>query len=565
MIIDASAIDSGSLLQADVCIVGGGAAGITLAMDLLGRGLDLLLLESGGPAASPSVQDLYRGEVVNARLHSPPDKYRQRQFGGSTAIWGGRCAPFDPIDFEARPFVPGSGWPIGYDEVACHYPAANRLMEAGACEYDADEGFNAEDSAMFAGFHSERVRTNGLERFSCPTDFAVRYRRRLELAPDLRVILRANCTAIRLAADGRLVKRLEVGTLEGRRFSVAARRVVLAIGGLETPRLLLASNDVQTQGIGNLHDVVGRYYMCHIAGNTGELHVDGPTSAVVHGYLVSKDGVYCRRRLSLTAAEQRRIGAANMVARLHFPRVTDPSHRSGVLSGLCLVKRLVRYEYGKRLDDGEPPSLGHYLRHLRNVLADPFYTIAFLSHWVTRRTLAPRKFPSVILRNRSNRFSLEVNAEQRPMRESRVTLGNERDALGMPRIKVDWRYCRADIDSVARTLAVFAEEFSRSGLISLRYDSGKLEEDLTRFGAYGGHHIGTTRMGDDSRCSVVDRNCRVNGVCNLYIAGSAVFPTSSQANPTLHIAAMALRLSKHLAEGLGSRSSAAAVVEQVAS
>jgi choline dehydrogenase-like flavoprotein len=156
----------------------------------------------------------------------------------------------------------------------------------------------------------------------------------------------------------------------------------------------------------------------------------------------------------------------------------------------------------------------------------------------------------VILRNRSNRFSLEVHGEQIPQPHSRVTLAGGIDALGMPRLKVDWRYSRADIDSVGASLDVMADEFARSGKARFDYNRHTLEEDLMRFGAYGGHHIGTARMGVDPRSSVVDADCRVHSVRNLFVAGSAVFPTSSQANPTLTLVAMSLRLGDHLSRQL---------------
>jgi choline dehydrogenase-like flavoprotein len=191
-----------------------------------------------------------------------------------------------------------------------------------------------------------------------------------------------------------------------------------------------------------------------------------------------------------------------------------------------------------------------YARHLRNVLADPLDTAAFLAHWVTRRTLAQRKFPSVILRNRSNRFSLEVHGEQAPRADSRVTLTDKVDALGMPQLRIDWRYGADDIASVDRTLALVASELERTGAGRLEVDRDTLEEDLLRFGAYGGHHIGTARMGTDPRTSVVDADCRVHSVRDLYVAGSAAFPTSSQANPTLTLIALSLRLGKHLGERL---------------
>jgi hypothetical protein len=167
---------------------------------------------------------------------------------------------------------------------------------------------------------------------------------------------------------------------------------VLATGGLETARLLLASRDVTPQGVGNQHDVVGRYYMCHIAGNVGTLTVHGPTRNVRHGYEISPEGIYCRRRISV-AAEQKRLGLANAVARLHFPRITDPAHRSGVLSGLFLARKMISYEYSKRLKDGAPPTAGVYARHLLNVVTDPLDTTTFLAHWLAKRTLRRPEIP----------------------------------------------------------------------------------------------------------------------------------------------------------------------------
>lgn len=543
MIDSADNVPRQSEVAVDLCIVGTGAAGIPLALTLSGQGLSILLLEAGYLKEHAPTQALYAGEVSDARLHSPPDKYRQRRFGGSTAIWGGRCMPFDPIDFAERSYLPGSGWPIEHADLAAYYPQANSWAEAGICEYNAEALFGAPEQAMFRGFKSEVVRTDSLERFSCPTHFGARYARRLELADDIRVLLGANCTALRYRNGS--IASAEVATLGGNRFSVKARRFVLATGGIETARLLLASNDSCPAGIGNEHDLVGRHYMCHIAGNVGALTVHGPTSNARHGYEISPEGIYCRRRLCLTEAEQQRIGAGNMVARLHFPRIADPAHRIGVLSGLYLAKNFISYEYGKRLNDGRA-SLSTYARHVGNIVADAWDTTAFLGHWLSRRTLAERKFPSVILKNRSNRFSLEVHSEQFPNPDSRITLADEADALGVRRVRVDWRYLPADIESVKKTLDVFASEFERSGIARLEFNPETLEQDLTRFGAYGGHHIGTARMGNDPRNSVVDRHCRVHSTDNLYIASSAVFPTSSQANPTLTIVAMALRLADHL-------------------
>jgi choline dehydrogenase-like flavoprotein len=550
VIVDADSIDQGACLRADVCVVGGGAAGISLALSLSGQGLRIILLESGRMHEDAATQALSAGEVADERLHSPADKYRQRRLGGSTGTWGGRSMPFDPIDFEARSQVPHSGWPISYEDLLPFYPQANALSEAGRFSYDADEALGGAAPPMIRGFASDVVRTNGLERFSCPTNFGTRYERRLRVAPDIQVLLGANVTAIGLEADGRSVRDVVVATLAGRRFRVAARATVLATGGLETARLLLASRDVAAQGVGNEHDVVGRYYMCHIAGNVGTLVFNGRPQDVRHGYEVTPEGIYCRRRLAIAPGEQRRHGLANCVARLHFSRITDPRHRNGVLSGLFLSRKFISYEYGKRLNDGTALTPGLYARHVWNVITDPVDTAAFLAHWAAKRTLAQRKFPSVILRNRTNRFSLEMHGEQIPRADSRVTLTDKTDALGMPQLRIAWRYSPDDIESVRRTLDLVAQELERSGAGRLEYERDTLEEDLMRFGAYGGHHIGTARMGTDPRTSVVDANCRVHSVHNLFVAGSATFPTSSQANPTLTLVALSLRVGKHLSRRL---------------
>jgi choline dehydrogenase-like flavoprotein len=185
---------------------------------------------------------------------------------------------------------------------------------------------------------------------------------------------------------------------------------------------------------------------------------------------------------------------------------------------------------------------------LANIFASPLEIVRFLYKWITKRILASRKFPSIILENRTNSFSLEVHGEQCPNAESRVLLSEEKDELGMRKVLIDWRYSEQDICSVKETLIAVSEELCRLGLGQLRFDEDTLEKELLRFGAYGGHHMGTARMGTDPKTSVVDRNCKVHNVTNLFIAGSAVFPTSSQANPTLTVTALAVRLSDHIAK-----------------
>lgn len=543
--IDARTLDDGEILAADICIVGAGAAGISMALEFADSGLNILLLESGGTKSEKKTQQLYAGTVVDEHLHSPPDRYRQRRFGGSSTIWGGRCVPFDHIDFPYRPYIQDSGWPIDYETLLPYYYRASSLCETGRFAYTAEEAFPTELRPMIKGFRSAHFSSNTMERFSAPTDFGIRYSEQLRAASNIRLLLHANLTALHLNPDGTTVNRATVKTLTGKTFRVTADTFVLATGGLEVARLLLANNDVHKTGIGNKHDLVGRYYMCHIAGTVGSLKVvDSDT--VWHDYDVSDEGVYCRRRLALTSQAQRLFQIGNFVARLHHPRITDPSHQTGSLSFLYLAKAFIRYEYGKRLHGDESADLKLWLRHARNVIVDCVDTISFLLHWFRHHTLAKRKFPSIIVKPKGQCYSIDFHAEQLPNRDSRVTLGDECDELGSPRLKIDWRYLSADVETVRRAMALLANDLQSSGVGTLDYDASALEAEITRYGAYGGHHIGTTRMGDNPLSSVVDPDCRVHDVDNLFIASSSVFATSSQANPTLTIVAMALRLADHL-------------------
>jgi hypothetical protein len=320
------------------------------------------------------------------------------------------------------------------------------------------------------------------------------------------------------------------------------------MGGIETPRLLLTSHDVHPNGIGNANDLVGRFYMCHIAGTIGSLQVNGPDSAVWHGYDVAADGTYCRRRISLRPEVQAERQLGNVVFRLHHPRITDPRHRTGPLSAIFLAQRFISYEYAKRLVSDAPPTPSLWLRHGLNAVTDPFSTVRFLGHWLRDRTLAERKFPSIIIRPKTNLFSLDFHAEQMPNQESRVGLGAATDRFGNRQVRIDWRYNRQDIATVAESFDLLRGDLMKEsiGNLTLAPDETDIETVVRRDGAYGGHHIGTVRMASSPSSGVIDGDGKVFGVNNLYVAGSATFATSSQANPTLTIVALALRLASHL-------------------
>lgn len=548
MIGNAGSIVHGAIIEADVCIIGGGAAGISVALELLNTGLRIVLLEAGGEEEDRHDQALYEGEVADASLHSPLDKYRQRRFGGSTTIWGGRCVPLDPIDFEAREWISNSGWPICYREVAQYYPRANTICEAGRCSYQAEESVLGGMRPIVRDFDPVDFTTAHIERFSCPTDFGRRYRQQLASSVTTRVLLHANCTRLVASSDGARIEMAAVRTRDGNCFGVAATQFVLATGALEVVRLLLVSDDVHAAGIGNARGLVGRYYMSHIAGTIGTLRIDRPAEDVWQGYDRAEDGVYCRRRIALRESAQRRERIGNAVFRLHHPRIPDPRHRTGALSAIFLARRMISYEYAKRLESHEPLTTRAWLQHLANVGTDAPGVSRFLWHWLRDRVLAERKFPTVIIRPRTNLFSLDFNAEQVPNWNSHVRLIDQTDALGVPRLHVDWRYTDADVQTISSAFRLLQQDIALAGVgdLGLEPDEANIEAVVRRDGAYGGHHIGTARMGLDPTQGVVDGNCRVFGVNNLYIGGSAVFPTSGQANPTLTIVALAVRLARHI-------------------
>ncbi len=548
MIQDADDIVRDAVLHSNICIVGGGPAGISLALQLASTGKSVLLLESGDFAPGEKYQALNTGEVVDEALHSPPDKYRQRCLGGSTSIWGGRCVPFDPIDFDTRPWIDNAEWPISYADVERYYPDANALCEAGEYQYDARMATRGGMRPILQGFTPAHFDLNGIERFSCPTNFGQRYAPRLRAAPNVRVMLHS--TVIRLCStrDGTRIDHLQVRNSRDIGFTVSADQFVLAMGGIEIPRLMLTSDTVHTNGIGNARDLVGRYYMCHIAGTVGNLQVNGSKGAVWHGYDVADDGTYCRRRISLKPETQAQLGVGNVVFRLHHPRIADPSHRTGPLSAIYLAQNFISYEYAKRLVSSTPASPQIWARHLLNATTNPLATAGFLTHWLRHRILADRKFPSIIIRPRSNQFSLDFHAEQMPNPLSRIDLAAATDRYGNRQVRVDWRYTTQDVETVSSAFDLLRGDLADQQIAALDFAEGEsdIETVIRRDGAYGGHHIGTARMGVNAASGVVDKNCKVFGINNLYLAGSAVFPTSSQANPTLTIVAMALRLADYL-------------------
>jgi choline dehydrogenase-like flavoprotein len=534
--IDALALAPGSTVDTDVCIVGAGAAGLTLARALLGSGLRVLVVESGGFDFDAGITALGDGDNLGA-VYYPLADSRLRFFGGTTSIWGGRCAPLDPVDFEPRKGLPLHGWPIRYQDLLPGYETAQALLEAGPFRYDASlwsemglpDGVVRSDGKP--GFAPDLI-DYSFWRFDFEkARFGVRKAQDLLQANDVTVLLRANVVALEANADACMIRGLDVRAPDDRRIHVKAARVVLAAGGIENPRILLASRGVEPEGIGNRHDQVGRCFMEHPHGRLGR--IEGP-----NGYHLW-DAFRMRFRehdvpiapvLRLAAAAQHARGLLNTA--VTFKLQKDP--RSGIPRSKALYQ-----------------SLKHQLNPTRNNRT--------LWHWYRdtrlayRRWLRPR-MERIKARRTDRVLSVMIRGEQAPNPMSRVLLSDRTDRHGVPLANLDWRMSAIDKATVRGLGEILDAELQRLRLGRLIMEDWVLDggvdwpADATvgnhPFGGY--HHMGTTRMSSNPAQGVVDTDCRVHGYHNLYVAGSSVFPTGGWANPTLTIMALAMRLAGHL-------------------
>jgi choline dehydrogenase-like flavoprotein len=524
MIIDLRNHPSPPPLEADVCIVGGGAAGICIAQELAGSPLRVLLLEAGGLEFDPASQDVYRG--VNAGLpYFALEEARLRFFGGTTNHWSGWCRPLDPIDFERRPWIEGSGWPISYAELEPYFARATRYAELPAetfrVEDWTDPGVRGEAAVTPLPLGEESFSTI-IYKFSPPTRFGSRYRNTLQAAENVTVLLNAYVTELIAAADGGRITTARVAPTPTQRLDVQARLFVLATGGIENARILLLSRSVHTNGIGNEYDLVGRYFADHVELASGYVL---PTAQpeLLASYMAGRPIALAGLRLS--PAAQARVGCPGCAITFH--PVVDYTESS---AGFGSLRRLVR-----SAAQGKVPE--RLLSDLANVVTD----IDRLAAFGLRRALGKPSDERLLM--------IMSRVETVPNRESRVTLDSSRDAFGLNRVRLEWRLSETDKRSVHATQMELARALGRAGLGRVLVEFG-VDEPWPSVTQGGYHHMGTTRMSDDPKTGVVDRHCRVHGLHNLYIAGSSTFRTTGVANPTLTILALALRIADRIKEEL---------------
>jgi choline dehydrogenase-like flavoprotein len=461
------------------------------------------------------MQDLYRGEIVG-QPYFPLEAARLHCFGGTTGHWAGWCSPYDAIDFEERPWVPNSGWPITRAELDPYYARAQPLLDLGAYDYNADSWFDKEPALEPLPLNGRRFWTK-MWQFSPPTRFGTKYRDAIVSAPNVHLYTYANVGEV-IANEGlTAVDSLRVRTLTGKEHRVRANTYVLACCSIQNARLLLASNRQANTGLGNAHDVVGRYFMEHLEMPGGALVLTRPEKTRMKMYAVEFGKTKARGEIALTPSAQRQHAVLNGTASLEPAAFGEPGKSTFEFMTPHVVEALRLWDLNGR--HGPSP-----LSHEGGVASDS----------------AGAQPPSF--------YQLATRMEQSPNPNSRVTLSEVQDALGMPRVRLDWRLTPLEKRSIRVFYELLGQEMGRQDLGRVQLREWLLDDDNTwpPFVGGGWHHMGTTRMSTDPKRGVVDPNCRVHGLGNLYIAGASVYPTAGAANPTLTLVSLSLRLSDHL-------------------
>lgn len=546
MILDARTLDHDQKLSADLCIVGAGVAGITLAREFIDQELSVLIVESGGERPKPETQRLAEGDITG-RSYSSLDDACKRSLGGTSWAWninlpdgrnGVRLRALDEIDFVERPEIPHSGWPISKKDLDPYYERAHEVFQLGPYSYSPEDWCpHVQESQM--PIENDSIETT-IFQFADAKLFRETYPEELRKAPNVTVLTNATVVELETNEAATTVTGLQARTLSGKSLQVVSSRFVVAAGGIQTPRLLLLSNQHAPKGLGNQNDLVGRFFMEH--------------PHVVAGWFVPSKPV-APKELALYQEREAADGTPILDTTRPILGYLTPTARTLIknrLPNFCTSFRPKLDDYWRTHTSEGWKSLGQLWyarkrglpeqphRHLAQAVAD-FPDLAHIAYEKLRRGFRERfgngEPPAV--RN----FQLQQMAEQVPNPESRVTLASERDQLGQPRARLDWKLSPRDVQGIQNAQKVVKQALETSDLGHV--DVAPLENIRDRmFGGY--HHMGTTRMSASPRDGVVDSDCKVHNVSNLYIAGSSVFPTSGCANPTLTIVALALRLADHL-------------------
>jgi choline dehydrogenase-like flavoprotein len=551
MIIDAHSVPEDTTIETDICIVGSGTAGLTLAREFIGQDFNVCLLESGGLKPDRETQALCQGENIGHPYFSL-DIARARYFGGTTNRWnipigddcsGVRMRPLDAIDFEKRDWVPYSGWPFDKAHLDPFYSRAEEICKITPAGYEVSDWQDPQKTPSF-NFNGDRV-TTVIFKFATKHPFLNEYAEEVRKAANVQTYLYANVIEIETNETAKTVSRLLVGCLEGSKFYVKAKQFILAAGAIEIPRLLLSSDRIQKTGLGNQNDLVGRFFMEHPHCWSG-LYVPSTPEifklTALYDHIHKVNEVPIIGKLGLSESVLRKKKMLNYVTEL-VPRVVLKSSLNQLIYPRIDSKSVRSYRYIRSvMGQGKLPT--DLKMHLYNIFSglDDFTITAY-------RNIKKRVF-NLFDKSRISLFRLANMSEQAPNPDSRVTLGPDRDRLGQRRVRLNWQPSPMDLDCIIHSQQILDEEFQESGLGRIYIELNNYielsgETPKHRIGG-GWHHMGTTRMHEDPKNGVVDQNCKIHGVSNLFIAGPSVFPTSGYANPSLTIVALAVRLADHI-------------------
>lgn len=527
----------------DLCIVGSGPVGMALALEFERLGRDVLVLESGSNRVDPQLAEASRAVIVNPLRHAQMGIAVCRALGGTSWTWGGRCVAFDEVDFADRPHVPHSGWPIGKHDVEPWYGQASEYLQCGSAKFTSPP--------LHVRDLGPDVSLDHLERWSAESRLALVHKVRLERSARITLCLNSTAIDLDLGKNGSVVEGVVVVDPNGR-STVKARNVILAGGGIETTRLLLAVQRRWSDHFGGAGGPLGRYYMGHISGKIASIVFNDPAAIADFDFELDEAHAYARRRFMLSEETQLAYGLLNTAFWPDNPPFHDPSHQSSVLSGVFLALALP--PVGQRLLPEAiraahvGPSPHRFGDHIKNLLFGAPRGVWDIMKILRDRFVARPRKPGFLVRNRDGRYALHYHCEQVPNPDSRVVLTNEMDSFGLPRVAIDLRFTEADVHSVIGSHQVLdsALRGGTAGRLEYWYSKDLLSFRILEQASDGFHQVGTTRMGQNRKDSVVDRNLKVHDVANLFVASSSVFPTTGQANSTFLATALAIRLANHL-------------------
>jgi hypothetical protein len=527
-----------------ICVIGAGPVGISLAVRLQQLGQSVLLLESGGLTPDPSVQALGSAVIAYPGAHDPMEIATARRLGGTSNLWGGRCVPFDPVDFASRPGLVDAAWPITLDDVQPFYPRACDFVDCGEPDFFAMMPGAPEPPPGF--------RFDALERWSGTPWLQKRHHEALTNGPLIDVRLKTVATGFDYAENGR-ISAVKVARPDGSGTrSVKVAKVVIATGGIEATRLLLSEQRRRPEMFGGRDGPLGRYHMAHVVGVIADITFGNAKLDAAFDFFRAPDGAYVRRRFVPSLDVQLREGFMNTSFWPVVPEISDASHGSGALSAIFLALAwgpLGRMFIPEALRNRHiPRDVPPFLPHALNVIKNMPTTIPYIIDFIAKRYLSSRRIPGFYLRNPKYKYGLYYHSEQWPNPDSRITLTEATNRVGLPVANISYHFHERDALSLLRAHDAFADWLERAGLgsVSHRHPPEARVRAILDQAKHGAHQIGTTRMADNDGDGVVDGDLRTFSVSNLYVAACSVLPTSGQANPTLTTIALALRLAEHL-------------------